>query len=46
MEELNYGPDLVPEAEWKIWFQDNFDLECPRQVDLAGRGLVKGLMEL
>jgi GNAT superfamily N-acetyltransferase len=38
--------DLVPEAEWEIWHQDTFDVDCPRQVELAGRGLVKGLVEL
>ncbi|MFC1885541.1 hypothetical protein ACFLZM_00575 [Thermodesulfobacteriota bacterium] len=46
MEESKIDLDLIPEAEWKIWYQDTFDLDCPRQVDLAGRGLVKGLIEL
>jgi hypothetical protein len=40
------GRELAPEAEWEIWYQDSFDWECPRQVDLAGRGLVQGLVEL
>jgi len=38
--------DLVRDAEWEIWYQDTFDRECPRQVEIAGRGLVKGLIEL
>ena len=46
MEGLNIELDLISEAEWQIWYQDTFDLECPRQVDIAGRGLVKGLIEL
>ena len=46
MNESKNGLELAPDARWKIWFQDNFDLECPRQVELVGHGLVKGLMEL
>jgi hypothetical protein len=38
--------DIILEAEWEIWYQDNFDLECPRQMEIEGRGLVKGLIEL
>jgi hypothetical protein len=38
--------DLAPEAAWEIWYQDTFDRECPRQVDVAGVGLVNGLIEL
>lgn len=38
--------DLAPEAEWEIWYQDTFDRECPRQVEIAGIGLLKGLIEL
>ena len=37
---------LINTAEWEIWYQDNFDLECPRQMELSGCGLVKGLIEL
>ena len=37
---------LINTAEWEIWYQDNFDLECPRQMELSGRGLIKGLIEL
>jgi len=33
-------------AEWELWYQDNFDLECPRQLERAGRGLISGLIEL
>ncbi len=38
--------DPAPEAEWQVWYQDTFDRECPRQVEVAGRGLVRGLIEL
>ncbi len=38
--------DLVTQAEWNFWYQDNFDLECPRQLDNSGRGLIEGLIEL
>lgn len=38
--------ELISKAEWEIWYQDTFDRECPRQVDVAGVGLVKGLIEL
>jgi hypothetical protein len=36
----------LSEAEWKVWYRDTFDRECPPSVDVSGRGLVKGLMEL
>ena len=36
----------VPEARWEIWYEDLFDRECPRSVDVDGVGLVKGLTEL
>lgn len=39
-------PDPAPEAEWEVWYQDTFDRECPPSVDVRGRGLVTGLMEL
>jgi hypothetical protein len=38
--------DPVPDAEWEIWYEDTFDRECPRQVEIAGFGLAKGLVEL
>jgi hypothetical protein len=38
--------DPVPDAEWEIWYEDTFDRECPRQVEIAGLGLAKGLVEL
>jgi hypothetical protein len=38
--------DPAPDAEWEIWYEDTFDRECPRQVEVAGLGLAKGLMEL
>ena len=38
--------DPAPEAEWEVWYRDTFDLECPPSVDVSGRDLVKGLMEL
>ena len=42
---MDYGK-LAPEAGWELWYQDTFDRECPRQVEVAGVGLVKGLIEL
>lgn len=38
--------DPAPEAEWEVWYQDTFDRECPRQIEIAGLGLVNGLIEL
>lgn len=34
------------EATWKLWYQDSFDRECPRQVELEGVGLPAGLYQL
>lgn len=34
------------EATWEIWYQDLFDRECPRKVEVCGQGLVQGLAEL
>ena len=34
------------ETEWKLWYQDTFDWETPRKVELAGRGLEQGLKAL
>jgi len=39
-------PDPAPKVEWEVWYRDMFDRECPPSVDVSGRGLVKGLMEL
>ena len=38
--------DPDPEAEWQVWYQDTFDRECPRQIEVVGRGLAAGLTEL
>ena len=38
--------DPAPEAEWEVWYRDTFDRECPPSVDVHGRGLGKGLIEL
>lgn len=38
--------DPAPEAEWEVWYRDTFDRDCPPSVDVSGRGLAKGLMEL
>lgn len=34
------------EVEWELWYQDLFDRESPRQVEMRGRGLAEGLREL
>jgi hypothetical protein len=46
MSTSNADLELVPEAAWEIWYQDTFDRECPRSIDLSGGGLVNGLVEL
>ena len=38
--------DPAPRAAWELWYQDLFDRECPRQVEVRGQGLVQGLAEL
>ncbi|MFC1852754.1 hypothetical protein ACFL27_21355 [candidate division CSSED10-310 bacterium] len=38
--------DLFDDVAWQVWYQDTFDRECPRQVEVEGVGLVKGLTEL
>jgi hypothetical protein len=38
--------DRVQGVEWEVWYWDTFDRECPPSVDVGGRGLIKGLMEL
>lgn len=38
--------DAATEAEWEVWYVDTFDRECPPSVDVHGRGLVAGLIEL
>jgi hypothetical protein len=38
--------DPAPDAEWQVWYRDTFDLECPPSVDVSGRGLAQGLVEL
>ncbi len=36
----------LSEAEWTLWYEDTFDRACPRQIEMTGRGLVQGLIEL
>jgi hypothetical protein len=38
--------DPAPEAKWTLWYQDLFDRECPRQVEMQGWGILQGLVEL
>jgi hypothetical protein len=38
--------DPVPGVKWEVWYRDTFDRECPSSVDVRGRGLVEGLVEL
>ena len=38
--------DPIARAEWNLWYQDNFDRECPRQIDQSGTGLINGLIAL
>lgn len=39
-------PDVAPQDEWKVWYQDTFDRSAPRRVEAEGRGLTAGLVEL
>ena len=40
------GSTGLEQAKWQIWRQDNFDLECSREVVLSGVGIIQGLTEL
>ena len=42
----NINLDLTPAAEWELWYQDTFDADCPRQVELAGCGLGEAILAL
>lgn len=46
MSASDLGAEFSADAEWEIWYDDTFDQEFPRQIELAGRGLVAGLSEL
>jgi hypothetical protein len=35
-----------PDTQWQLWYQDTFDRETPRQVEVAGHGLGAGLVAL
>lgn len=37
---------LDSKAVWEVWYQDTFDIDCPRQVECFGHALVDGLSEL
>jgi hypothetical protein len=43
MDTENRNP--ASEATWELWYQDLFDRECPRKVEMSGTGLVQGLAE-
>jgi hypothetical protein len=38
--------DPFPEVEWQLWYRDLFDRDCPPSVEIRGRGLIAGLIEL
>lgn len=38
--------DSLSDEEWEIWYLDMFDRECPPSIEVQGKGLVRGLMEL
>jgi hypothetical protein len=38
--------EVDPEATWEVWYEDTFDRDCPRQIEVAGQGLTAGLSEL
>jgi len=35
-----------PNEEWAVWYVDTFDRDSPPRVDVRGRGLVEGLVQL
>lgn len=37
---------FINSADWEIWYQDNFEIPGHRKMELAGCGLVNGLVEL
>ena len=41
-----YTVDSPDEVNWQVWYQDTFDRECPRQIEVEGQGLLAGLIEL
>ena len=46
MKSIDKKKRMETDAEWEVWYQDTFDRECPRQVEIFGQGLVEGLIEL
>ena len=43
---MNEKENSIIFAQWQIWYQDTFDRETPRKVEVEGQGLVDGLVEL
>lgn len=43
---LTSDKQFIKNAHWTIWYQDMFDLACPRQHEVEGRGLIDGLIAL
>jgi hypothetical protein len=29
--------------KWELWYQDQFDWDCPRKVEVRGKGIMNGL---
>jgi hypothetical protein len=44
MDSENRNP--AADAAWELWYQDLFDQECPRKIEMSGQGLVPGLAKL
>jgi hypothetical protein len=38
--------DPYPAEEWEVWYVDTFDRDFPPRLEVGGRGLVQGLVEL
>ena len=34
------------ESQWFLWYEDHFDIECPRQLEKEGYGIINGLKAL
>lgn len=35
--------DFRKNEDWELWYQDQFDWDCPRKIEVKGKDLVNGL---
>jgi hypothetical protein len=43
---MDKKPEFGEDANWQIWYQDTFDRDCPRRIEVEGEGLLVGLIAL